>query len=48
MFKSIKISIIILFTSILMVTNLLIISYALNESYSMIELEASKGLSGAI
>lgn len=48
MFKSIKISIIILFTSILIVTNLLIISYALNESYSMIEREASKGLSGML
>lgn len=48
MFKSIKTSIIILFTSILMVTNILIIAYALNESYSMIQLEASKGLSGML
>ena len=46
MFKSIRTSIIILFTIILISTNILVIIYALDKSHSMIEDEAAKGLSG--
>ena len=48
MFKSIKTSIIVLFTIILVSTNILVIIYALDKSHSMIEDEASKGLSGML
>lgn len=48
MFKSIRTSIILLFTIILVFTNILIIVYALDQSHSMIEDEASKGLSGML
>lgn len=48
MFKSIKTSIIVLFTIILVSTNILVIIYALDKSHSMIEDEAAKGLSGML